>query len=79
MVYISPTMLQEGDDPPVPAPNPAANPMAEPWLPRTRRAFCYWARLSRVSGDVDEIIANEHAIGPFSVTVQATNLALETE
>ena len=43
------------------------------------KSYCCWARLSRVSGDVDEIIANEHAIGPSSVTVQPTDFALETE
>ena len=43
------------------------------------KSYCYWARLRGVSGDVDEIIANEHAIGPSSVTVQATDFALETE
>lgn len=39
---------------------------------------CYWARLSGLSGDSDDIIANDNVVRPFYVTVEPTDLAVET-
>ena len=40
---------------------------------------CYWGRLSRLSGDLDHVIANENAAGSYYVTLEASAFALETE
>ena len=39
---------------------------------------CYWARLSGLSGDFDDIIANENANGSYYMTVASTDFALTT-
>ena len=39
---------------------------------------CYWGRLSGLSGDFDDIIANENANGSYYVTVASTDFALTT-
>ena len=39
---------------------------------------CYWARLSGVSGQFDDIIANDNALGRFFVTVLDSDFALRT-
>ena len=39
---------------------------------------CYWARLKGVSGEFDEIIANDNAVGQFYVKVLPSDLALNT-
>ena len=39
---------------------------------------CYWGRLSGLSGDLDDIIANDNANGPFYVTVMESDVALTT-
>lgn len=41
--------------------------------------FCYWARLSDLSGELDGIISNEIAYGKFYVEVKPTDYALETD
>jgi len=38
---------------------------------------CYWARLSGVTGELEDIIANDNAIGQFYVEVLPTDFALE--
>ena len=40
---------------------------------------CYWVRLSGVSGDFSDIIANDNATGPFFVEVQESDYALSTD
>ena len=39
---------------------------------------CYWARLSGLSGDFDDVIANDNATGSYFVTVHASDVALKT-
>jgi len=39
---------------------------------------CYWARLSGVSGEFVDLIANDNAEGQFYVEVDATDFALKT-
>ena len=39
---------------------------------------CYWERLSRVSGEFDDLIANDNATGQFFVSVKNTDYALTT-
>ena len=39
---------------------------------------CYWARLKGVSGELDDILANDNANGQFFVAVEATDRALTT-
>ncbi len=39
---------------------------------------CYWARLSGLSGELSDIIANENATGQFYVTISSTDVAFET-
>ena len=40
--------------------------------------FCYWARLSGLSGQLDEIIANDTPMGQFFVEIMETDAAFET-
>lgn len=40
--------------------------------------FCYWARLSDTSGELESIITNGSAQGPTTVTVSASDAAFET-
>ena len=40
---------------------------------------CYWARLSGFSGSLDEIKANENAVGPAIVTILRTDTGFETD
>ncbi len=39
---------------------------------------CYWSRLSGVSGDFSDLIANDNAIGSYFVSVQDSDYALST-
>lgn len=39
---------------------------------------CYWARLQGLSGTLDDIIANDNAVGQYYVEVQNSDFALET-
>ena len=39
---------------------------------------CYYARLSGLSGDLDDLITNNSATGQFYVTVEASDYALQT-
>ncbi len=39
---------------------------------------CYWGRLSGLSGELDDIIANDNANGSFYVSVSPTDVALAT-
>jgi hypothetical protein len=39
---------------------------------------CYWARLSGLSGDLDDVLANDNAVGQYYVQVLPTDKALET-
>ena len=39
--------------------------------------YCYWARLSNTSGDLDGIIANANPSGPFVVTISRSDKAFE--
>jgi len=39
---------------------------------------CYWARLNGLSGELDDIIANDNAEGQFYIEVKGTDFALET-
>ena len=39
---------------------------------------CYWERLSGVSGEFSDIIANDNAIGPYFVSVKDSDFALST-
>ncbi len=39
---------------------------------------CYWGRLSGLSGELDDIIANDNANGSFYVSVSPTDIALAT-
>lgn len=38
---------------------------------------CYWARLSGVSGELDEVLANDNATGQYYIEVQPGDFALE--
>ena len=40
---------------------------------------CYWARLSGVTGTIDDILANNNANGPFYVEVETSDFALATD
>ena len=40
---------------------------------------CYWARLSGVTGTIDDILANNNAIGQFYVEVETSDFALATD
>lgn len=40
--------------------------------------FCYWARLSGLSGEFDDIITNDFSEGPSFVTIADTDVAFET-
>ncbi len=40
---------------------------------------CYWARLEGISGALDDIIANDNAIGQFYVEVLSTDAFFETD
>jgi hypothetical protein len=40
---------------------------------------CYWARKRGTSGEVSDIIANEAAQGPQTVTIKKTDKAFETQ
>ncbi len=39
---------------------------------------CYWARLSGVSGNLNDIIANDNAVGQYYINVRASDYALQT-
>ncbi len=39
---------------------------------------CYWERLSGLSGEISDIIANDNSIGPFYVEVSPSDVALST-
>ena len=39
---------------------------------------CYWARLSGVSGEFSDLIANDNAVGAYLVSVQDSDYALST-
>ena len=39
----------------------------------------YWARLSGVTGTIDDILANDNANGPFYVEVETSGFALATD
>jgi hypothetical protein len=45
----------------------------------TEPADCYWARLSGLSGDFDEIIANGLGAGSATVTIRASDKAFSSE
>jgi len=40
---------------------------------------CYWERLSGLSGEFDDVIANDNAVGLFYIEVKATDVALSTD
>ena len=40
---------------------------------------CYWERLSGLSGDFENIIANDNATGPYFIAVQDSDYALSTD
>ena len=40
---------------------------------------CYYARLSGLSGELDDLITNNNATGQFYVTVEASDYALQTK
>ena len=40
---------------------------------------CYWARLRGLSGELDDVIANEIATGQYFVSVQRTDYAFRTD
>lgn len=40
--------------------------------------FCYWARLSGLSGEFEDIITNDFSEGPSFVTLSETDVAFET-
>jgi len=40
---------------------------------------CYWARLSGVSGEFDELIANDNAEGQFFVEVKSSDYAFKND
>ena len=40
---------------------------------------CYWARLSGLSGELDDLITNNNSNGQFYVTVEVSDYALQTE
>lgn len=42
-------------------------------------AGCYWARLGGLSGETDDIIANDNASGPTSVTISGTDAAFQSQ
>ena len=39
---------------------------------------CYWGRLSGVSGEFSDVIANDNAVGNYFVSVKASDFALST-
>lgn len=39
---------------------------------------CYWERLSGVSGEFSDLVANDNAIGPYFVSVEDSDFALST-
>jgi hypothetical protein len=39
---------------------------------------CYWARLAGVSGDMNELLANDNATGQYFIEVLPTDFALST-
>ena len=39
---------------------------------------CYWARLSGLSGEFEDLIANDNAQGTAYVEIMATDVAFET-
>ncbi len=41
--------------------------------------MCYWTRLSGLSGEMGDMIANDIAQGPTVVTIKATDKAFETK
>jgi len=41
--------------------------------------FCYWARLSGVTGDFNDIIANSNVSGPTVVDISSTDVAFESD
>ena len=43
------------------------------------RDSCYWERLSGVSGEFSDVIANDNAIGQFFVSVKHSDIALSTK
>ena len=40
---------------------------------------CYWERLSGLSGDFDDLIANDNANGSYYVTIDASDVAFTTD
>jgi len=40
---------------------------------------CYWARLSGLSGETDDILANDNAAGPTTVTISGTDAAFQSQ
>jgi hypothetical protein len=40
--------------------------------------FCYWERLSGLSGEFDDVIADDFAEGQGYVTIEPTDVAFET-
>jgi hypothetical protein len=40
---------------------------------------CYWARLSGLGGSLSDIIANDDAVGPAIVTIDATDKAFDSQ
>jgi len=63
----------------------AATPSPQPVEPGTYRGneaggkMCYWTRLSGLSGEMGDMIANDIAQGPTVVTIKATDKAFETK
>ena len=41
--------------------------------------FCYWERLSGLSGGFDDIIANDNTSSPSYVEVKATDVAFKSQ
>ena len=39
---------------------------------------CYWARLRGLSGELDDVIANDNATGQYFVSIQRTDYAFRT-
>lgn len=50
----------------------------QPGTYSTEGSSCYWARLSGVSGDFDDIISNGNLDGPGYVTIAESDSAFET-
>ncbi len=40
---------------------------------------CYWERLSGLSGDLNDLVANDNATGSYYVSVEASDYALKTD